>query len=412
MRWIDQLRGIRHTFSMNKGRAALTLSGIVIGTGSIVMLAGLLEGAEEALVQMNHGINDADTIRIKKDEAPRSQWEKASRELSRADAAALDDSPQLQQVDVAIESRLETKAYWEGRQKRVRLIGGGPHTLELFRLKVARGRFIDQRDVLEGTRVAVIGHEVWTQLLSSDPSVLGKQLRVDQYIFTIVGILEHKPSMGAGDGTWMWDRRVVVPQTAFDAAIDPSHNIFAIFLRARTATPTEKWLNTIGVVAEKVLLRRHHGVKNFELDDRKGEKQEKLIVTIIQILLIGTGLMSLFVGGINIMNIMLVTVTERTREIGIRRAIGASPRAIWMQFLLEAVAVSMTGGIAGVVGGVAVTWGLAQLLAHAFGAWSFHVEVWSILLGLGLALITGVVFGLFPALRASRLDPVEALRYE
>jgi putative ABC transport system permease protein len=412
MRWNDHLRGLRHTFAIDRGRAALTLLGIVIGTGSIVMLAGLLEGAEEALVKMNQGINDSDTLRIDKDEPPQHQLDKAQRPLSRADAEALAGSPQMQGVEVAIESRKETRAYWQGRQKRVRLVGGEPRSFDLFRITVERGRALDRHDVREGRRVAVIGHEIWRELLEKDPDVLGKQLRVDEHNFTIVGILAHKPSMGHGTGTWMWDRKILIPQTAYDAVLTPSHDINSIFLRAQRASPSEKWMNTLGLVAEKVLLRRHFGVKNFEVGDRKGDQQERLIITIIQILLVGTGLMSLFVGGINIMNIMLVTVTERTREIGIRRAIGANPRAIWIQFLLEATAISMTGGLAGVAGGVLVSWLITLGLAQAFGEWSFHVEPWSIVLGLALALITGIAFGMFPAWRASRLNPVEALRHE
>ncbi len=412
MRTLDHLRGITHTFAINRARSALTLLGIVIGTGSIVMLAGLLQGAEESLVKMNQGINDTDTLRIDKDEAPANQLEKAQRELSRSDGHALDGSPQLPSVDVAIESRLEARAYWKGRQKRVRLVGGNPGSIDLYRLNVQIGRFLDDTDMDAGRRVAVIGHEIWEELLDKDENVLGRQLTIDHLSFTIVGILAHKPTMGHGTGTWMWDRKVLIPQVAYDAALSPTHRVDSIFLRVRGSGATERWMNTIGAVAEKVLLRRHLGVKNFKLDDRKGDQQEHLIISIIEILLVGTGLMSMFVGGINIMNIMLVTVTERTREIGIRRAVGANPRAIWVQFLLEAATVSLAGGVVGVLGGIGTCWLVAFGLRQAFGSWSFHVVPWSIALGLGLAVLTGVVFGLFPAWRASRLNPVEALRYE
>jgi putative ABC transport system permease protein len=118
------------------------------------------------------------------------------------------------------------------------------------------------------------------------------------------------------------------------------------------------------------------------------------------------------VGGINIMNIMLVTVTERTREIGIRRAVGATPTAVMMQFLLEAAFIALIGGVIGVSGGVFLTWLTTVGLTQAFGAWPMHIEVWAVTVGLALSALTGVTFGLFPAWRASRLDPVEALRYE
>src|SRR5262249_52285178 len=137
-----------------------------------------------------------------------------------------------------------------------------------------------------------------------------------------------------------------------------------------------------------------------------------LIFSIIKMLLLATGLLSLFVGGINIMNIMLVTVTERTREIGVRRAVGATPGAILGQFLLEASFIALTGGVIGVLGGMMFSWLIAVVLTQAIGQWNLHIEPWSIALGLGLSLFTGIAFGMMPAIRASRLDPVEALRYE
>jgi putative ABC transport system permease protein len=140
--------------------------------------------------------------------------------------------------------------------------------------------------------------------------------------------------------------------------------------------------------------------------------QVDMILLIIKILLVGTGLLSLFVGGINIMNIMLVTVTERTREIGIRRAVGANPRSIIWQFLLESATMALAGGLIGTVGGIGLARAMAAILTKVLAPWSFHLEPWSIGLSLAMSVATGIVFGLFPAWRAARLDPVEALRYE
>src|SRR6202008_193135 len=132
------------------------------------------------------------------------------------------------------------------------------------------------------------------------------------------------------------------------------------------------------------LLRRHYGVHNFKVDRRaKDRAQEELIFSVIKILLLGTGLLSLFVGGINIMNIMLVTVTERTREIGVRRAIGANPTSIIAHFLLESGLIALAGGLIGVLGGLGLAWATATLLTHLLGNWNLHIEAWSIMLGLG-----------------------------
>ena len=171
--------------------------------------------------------------------------------------------------------------------------------------------------------------------------------------------------------------------------------------------------STARAVVRGTLLRRHFGVENFKIDrNAKIMEQVGMIILIIKILLVGTGLLSLLVGGINIMNIMLVTVTERTREIGVRRAIGASPRSIIQQFLLESSLLALAGGIIGVAGGVGMGALIATILTKTVAPWNLHVESWSVALGLALSVATGVLFGLFPAWRAARLDPVEALRYQ
>lgn len=407
MRLIDHLRSVWRTFGAQRLRALLTLLGVIIGAGSIVLLASLLGGARVALTSLDQGLSDSATLRIRGAEPPAEQLGKYVRPLSRADAEALGEALG---VPVGSEVMRESEALYEGREKRVRLTGGTAASAGLYRLSVARGRFLDHDDQREGRRVMVIGHEVWTELLRSTPEVLGLQLVVEGVSWTVVGVLAAKPSAGHGTSTGKWDRRVLVPLRAYDVAFDPSHGVTSVFLRVPEGVGVASRLVALGQRAERLLLRRHLGVKNFEVDDRQGGRQEELILTIVQVLLVGTGLLSLFVGGINIMNIMLVTVTERTREIGLRRAVGAPPRAIVLQFLAESATVSLVGGVLGVLGGVALAGLLSLVLSQALGAWPFEVAPWSVVLGLGLSLLTGVGFGLFPAWRAGQLDVVEALR--
>ncbi|HWE29521.1 MAG TPA: ABC transporter permease [Polyangia bacterium] len=415
MRLVDQFRSVRHTFDANRGRTLLTLIGIMIGAGSIVLLASLLSGGQEALLNADQGAADTDIVQVDADEAPAKQVQKTRRELGRYDSQVLAGSPTLPGVQVATEkTRWWTKASFHKRKKRVSLVGAAPVALSLYRLDIDKGRFISADDLHEGKRIAVIGLNVWNELLGPEAQ-LGDAITVDNVQWTVVGVLKNKPPLGGGgDGPWMWNNKVLVPQSTFDAVFDNAHTVDEIFVKIGDGVaPLQSRLELARKAIEATLLRTHYGVSNFKID-RWGEeaKQETMILEVIKILLLGTGLLSLFVGGINIMNIMLVTVTERTREIGVRRAIGANPTSILTQFLLESAAIALVGGIIGVLGGLGLSTAIAALLTKMLGAWKLHVEAWSIALGLGLSVSTGVVFGIFPAWRAAKLDPVEALRYE
>ena len=414
MRLTDQLASVRHTFDANRARSALTLLGIMIGAGSIVMLAGLLRGGEEALLRSSQRANEADLIQVRRDEPPAKQLGRTRRDLGEGDVDLLGDSRLLAGASVASENQKESRALWQGRKKRVRLVGAGPVALDLYHLVLAQGRFLRTDDLVERRRVCVIGDEIWRELLEERASVDGVELEIQGQMWTVVGVLKNKPLLGGGgDGTWMWNRKVLVPSTTFNAIYSPARDVSRVFVRAGGDNLLASRLRVVESVVKGTILRRHLGIENFKIEGEEGAgNQERLILSIIKMLLLGTGLLSLFVGGINIMNIMLVTVTERTREIGIRRAIGATPAQVMMQFLLEASFIAFTGGVIGVTGGVALTWLAAKGLGSAVGEWRFHVEPWSIGLGLTLSVLTGIAFGLFPAVRASRLDPVEALRYE
>lgn len=417
MRAADHLRFVRHTFDANRARAALTLLGIVIGSGSIVMLAGLLRGGEEALLRSSQRANEADLIQVSRDEPPAADARRTRRDLDRGDEQGVGDSPALPGVKVASESNRESNARFEGRKKRVRLVAAEPGTPGLYHLSIARGRFLSPADLDERKKVCVVGAEVWRELMESPAALdpVPPVLSIEGQVWTVVGVLAEKPLLfgGGGDGTWMWNRKVMVPATTYDAMFAPAHGVGRLFVQVGEGDGLTARIRAAQGVLRSLLLRRHYGVKNFKVEgEDKGQSTDRLILPIIEMLLLGTGLLSLFVGGINIMNIMLVTVTERTREIGVRRAVGAPPSAILIQFLLEASFIALVGGVIGVLFGIGMTWAAAFGLGKLVGQWKTHVEPWSIGLGLSLSLAVGIVFGLFPALRAARLDPVEALRYE
>ena len=286
--------------------------------------------------------------------------------------------------------------------------------MELYRVRLEVGRFLDDDDQLRRTRSAVIGYEIWQELFGGRKDLTGASLRIAGVRWEVVGVLAHKAPLVAGPGTWMWDRRVVVPATTFQAVLRHSRRVDSIYIRV---LPTLNELTTqmerARAFIRSAILQRHYGVENFRVDQDKGQKQQaEIIFTVINVLMLCTAALSLFVGGINIMNIMLVTVTERTREIGIRRALGATRNNILGQFLLEAALLSGIGGLTGVLAGSGLLFVASKALTSWLGSWTAYYPTWAIVAGLSSSTLTGLVFGLYPAWRAARMDPVVALRYE
>ena len=409
----DYVRSVRHTFEQNRLRVALTLLGIIIGVGSIVLLAGLLRAGQEALVTTSQDATEADLVQIRGEVAPPSQFHKPQRPLSQADSEALGQSRLLGGAPSGGEARHETQAHVSGKKKQVTFDAAAPGALDFYKLVLERGRFFDAADLVEHRRVCVLGQEVWRELYGESTALREATLAADGQIFSVIGVLKNKPMLGASSGTWMWNRKVLIPSTTFDILYAPTHTRSKVFLRLGVLPELAKRLARAEEVVEATLLRRHLGVKNFKMErDESHEQNEQMILAIIKILLLGTGVLSLFVGGINIMNIMLVTVSERTREIGLRTAMGATPRSIMAQFVFESALISMVGGVFGVIVAVCLSWLASLVLQRLVGSWTLYVEVWSVVLGLGLATLTGICFGLFPAWRAAQLDPVDALRSE
>jgi putative ABC transport system permease protein len=411
MKTFDYLRSARNTFSQNRLRVMLTLLGIIIGVGSIVLLASLLRAGQEALMTTSQGATEADLIKVREEGAPPAQFHKPQRPLTQADADVLGASRLLGGAPAGAEASRETEARAGGKKKQVTIAATAADGLSFYKLEMERGRFFDADDLRGRRRVCVVGQEVWRELFGESTRLREAMLTADGEIFSVVGSLKNKPLLGSSTGSWMWNRKVLVPASTYDLLYSPRRTRSQVFVRLGLLPELVKKVAEAEDVVERTLLRRHLGVKNFKLErDENKAQSEQLIFTIIKILLLGTGLLSLFVGGINIMNIMLVTVAERTREIGLRCAVGATPRSIMAQFVFESALIATVGGVLGVLSAILLSWLASLVLSQVVGSWTFYIEAWSIALGLGLASLTGICFGIFPAWRASRLDPVEALR--
>ncbi|MDB4941334.1 MAG: hypothetical protein JWP97_868 [Labilithrix sp.] len=408
LRLSDRLRLLGGAFA-HRVRASLTVLGVVIGTASIVLLASMLYGGKHTLVAANQSVSDDDIIRVGTDAPPPAQKDKTTRPLSRADADALERDLALGGAKVAAESSFDAWARARGERKRVAVVSTGSGTMSLYRLRVASGRALDDDDRAEGRRVCVIGHEVKEDLFPGKDA-RGERLEIDGELFAVVGVLEEKPMIGSTTSTYRWDRKVMIPQRTYDSLYAPSHEVKRIFVRPAGGTAEDRRPARASI--ERVLLARHLGVKNFDVEKADRNGTEQLIMMVIQILVLGTGALAVFASGINIMNVMLVTVSERTREIGLRRALGATQRAILVQFVLEATALSAAGALAGSMVGSALSFAVALWARATLGSWDFALPAWSFALGITLSLLTGLGFGLLPAWRASRIAPIDALRSE
>lgn len=392
-------------------RTALTLLGIVLGTSSLVLLVALLGGGQDALVAANQAATDGDAVVARAVEPPASQRRRTRRELQQADAASIAGSRGFGDVWVGTEQGHATWANAAAKQKRVTMASASLETPSLYRLHVVQGRFFDAADLVRRGHICVIGHEVAEELFPGQ-SALGNVLTIDGDAWRIVGVLADKPILGNTDGTWLWNRKVLVPETSFDATFNPTHRAEKLTVRPRPGASLPVSVASLRGLLSISLLRRHYGVQNFDVEPDKEAAQGELILTILRVLLFGATAISLLVSGINVMNVMLVTVSERTVEIGIRRALGASPARIRRQFLCEALLLTALGGLCGDSLGALLAWTAAWVLQHAFGAWALHIELWALALGFVLSLGVGLIFGTYPALRAARLDVVAALRNE
>ncbi len=286
------------------------------------------------------------------------------------------------------------------------LLGIGPSHQEVSNHWVDSGRFFSDLDLQRAARVALIGRKVIEELELEEP-ILGSDLIVGSSTFTVIGIMEYKGEMMGQNQ----DDFVLVPiTTARDIyGVDAVKQLRLDF----KATGPE----TVDLAKDQIgeVLRRRHRIQEGTKDDFRVLLQEELlertgaILGTVTSVVGGVVSIALLVGGIGIMNIMLVSVTERTREIGVRKAVGARKSDILVQFLTEAVTISLVGGLIGILGG----WGLGILGAKAIpGFPPAHVPIWAIALAFGFAAIIGIFFGTYPAAKAASLDPIDALRYE
>jgi putative ABC transport system permease protein len=389
------------SLASNRLRTLLTMLGMIIGTAAVVAVLGIGEGARGSVEGRIRSLG-SNLLMVRPGSAAGAGGVRsgAVQTLTLEDAAALVKLEGI--AAVAPENNGSAQLKYLSKNDNAQVTGITPEYLDVRSLTVASGVGISEIDVQQRTRVVVVGAGV-VQDLYGGASPLGTRLSINGKAFRVVGVLAEK---GAGFGSP--DDSVFVPISTHQAVLFGQDYLSSISLKLAD----EKESENVSARLDQ-LLRLRHRLRDDQPSDFEVRSQAEMLETMSQItgtftaLLGSIAAVSLIVGGIGIMNIMLVSVRERTREIGVRMAVGARRSDILRQFLFEATVVSFAGGVAG----VGLGYGTAFLLAR-LGEWAAVVPPYAVMLALGVSIVIGIVFGVGPARRAAALDPVEALRFE
>lgn len=409
MRFFDEWSDLLSTLKNQKFRAFLTLLGIILGVGALVFSSSLIAGMGKFMEHKLQQATGEDVITVSK-----RWWEEASVKgapsLSHFDSRALRRSPTLEGSTVL--NRYSMRVPYGTRfGQHIWVVGTTPQAQGFYGLEIARGRFIHPTDERDVSRVAVLGSDA-VKILVPGGEPLGKEVKLNGQRFFVVGVLKPKPAMGAG-GMFTWNGSVVMSEASFTNRLARSKQLHEIVVKTKPSLLQQYGLAHLAYATRLIVTARHQGVQNFMVTDPLKEAQSNRIAQLIVLGLEGAiAAVCLLVGGINIMNILLVTVTQRTREIGIRRALGATKGSIQRQFLSEAALLAGIGGVLGVAGGAFLAWLLSLILSATLGHWPFLFQTNQAVLGFCFSLFTGLLFGWYPAKRASELSPITALRFE
>lgn len=400
MNAVETVRVAFDALSANKLRSSLTMLGVVIGVASVILLVSIGEGARNYISEQFAGLGtnlliiQPGKIETKGMLPPVSTTKK----LTYTDAEALRKRGFPVKLVAPVVIGTGTVKY-ENRHRDIPVIGVTPEFQEARNLRVEVGSFITGADVEGERKICVLGRKVVSELFgSSNP--LGRMVAINEARYRVVGLMEKK---GVSLGTDI-DDIVFIPvksaQTLFN-----TDRLFEIIVSIAASEEVDRGIN----IVTQVLKKRHDGKEDFTITSQAAMLSTfQTILTSMTFVLAGIAGISLVVGGIGIMNIMLVSIKERTREIGIRKAVGATKRDILSQFLVEAMSLSSFGGLIGIVigGGISIT------MTLIFPALPTSVSAWSVSLAFGFSVLVGVFFGVYPAKKAAELNPIAALRYE
>ena len=388
----------------NKLRALLTMLGVVIGVSAVIAMVALGNGAERAvrerIARLGTTVIQINPARVQQGGIGTGTTVK----LTMKDVQAIRDrAPNV--VGVNYQQDRPFQVQWRNKNANIQVTGTNSNFLAVRGFKLAQGRMLTDADDRGRRRVAVLGAAVLPLLGSVDGTeLIDERIRIAGRMFTVVGILADRGVTGVGDA----DQQILIPFETGRFEIFGTDRIQDIWVRAVSEDSLPRAMYEVVAALRRSQRLRPDAPETFTL-----RNQSDFLVALSEttqtftLLLAGIAAVSLLVGGIGIMNIMLVSVTERTREIGVRKALGATRRNILLQFMTEALVLCLLGGTIGIAVGVC----FADISRRTLG-WNTAIDLPSIAVAFAFASATGLVFGVWPARRAARLDPIEALRYE
>ncbi len=415
----ENLLSALKSLQQHRLRSFLTMLGVIFGVAAVIAMLSIGKGAEyEAIEQIKaFGMNN---IRISTLELSKDDQDKAIRTLSKG--LSYEDALYIKEIlpyieGVAPQNLLGKKVYYHQFNPDANIVGTTPEYLDVTSLNLEDGRFISDEDLNEFRKICILGSTIVREMfLKEDP--IGKFITIGGVRFRVVGILQDK--LKTKDKVKIKSREVnrdiyipittsIKKFTITDSKSNLKNKVdYNVVDEIAVKIKAAENLYEAKTVITKILDRRHSNIKDYEIvvPTELLEQSQKTQYLFNMVMACIAGL-SLLVGGIGIMNIMLASVTERTKEIGIRRAIGASAQDIMLFFLLEAILISILGGIIGIFTGI----GIGKIV-NVYAGWKTIVSPESIFLSFGVSSLVGIFFGIYPAFRAARMDPIEALRYQ
>jgi putative ABC transport system permease protein len=414
MKVIEAIRIAMRALAANKLRSILTMLGIIIGVGAVIALMSIGRGVEKYVTDQFAGLG-SNLLFIAPgslSEGPPRLRRTAPKALTIGDLNAITDSGLASEVRAAsAEYQTFATLARNGKDVQVQVSATTPNFPEVRAWNAAVGQYFTQADYDERQRVVVLGQDAYAELFPNEEYPIDQTVQINNLNFRVIGVMESK---GGGPGGNLDNSAFLPLSTAQDRlfkqkTVNGQYELSVIYASVANA-------DNMDAAQEQLteLMRERRGIKFLDQDDFSIISQNDLISVFgdilgaLTIFLGAIAAISLLVGGIGIMNIMLVSVTERTREIGLRKAVGAKRADVLIQFLIEAITLAVVGGIIGILLG----WGMATGVSVAFDAFDAVVGIDAVLTSLIFSMAVGLFFGIYPAFRASRLNPIDALRYE